>query len=686
MDMSISRTRQLCFPAAALLALAASQALAADIPADGATCTLVDAITAANTDAAVGGCPAGSGADTITLSYSPTLAVALPSITSTITIYDGNTWYSINGGGGDFPVLTVSAAGNLTLKGVQITGANHTSGSGGGIFNDGGSVTVEGYDYAISSNFATYGGGIYNSGGTVTIKQGDSNDYLIYSNSADYGGGIFNDGGTVIVEGGAYAIHANQATGYGGGILNSNGGTTLVKDADIQYNSAGIEGGGIYSDSGAVTVERSFIYSNTASSGGGGLSVYGGTVTLNNTTVSSNSAGTGGGINAFGIDTAVTLNNCTVGDNTNSGVNGGGGIRADSSCSFTLRNSIVSNNHDYGGGATLCHEVISGGAAFFVDSYNVFGHNGETDAEAYCGGFAPGATDVNATTGDGSATGYTSDAIRSSSLALNSGLTQNYALPVNSPAIDIGPEGSCPGGFTDQRGFNRPINFKCDAGAYEYSTNFSAASGNGHDLPASTWQMTALSSSPFPATVSGVYSELGTYGTTWTAFRWNPVSQSYGTGALTGTTSLALGEGAWLYSVNRGVLTVGGTTTSVTSDCSTYGWPGQACRAINLTPSSGTDLWQIVGHVFPYSVAWADVRVAAYNGTTWTTYTPSEAEAANLMLKTWWRYTGSAYESYDDSTPGMVGVLRPQESFWVRIKSGSSALTSGNFKLLIPAR
>ena len=31
------------------------------------TCTLVDAITAANTDTATGGCPAGSGADTIVL-------------------------------------------------------------------------------------------------------------------------------------------------------------------------------------------------------------------------------------------------------------------------------------------------------------------------------------------------------------------------------------------------------------------------------------------------------------------------------------------------------------------------------------------------------------------------------------------------------------------------------------------
>ncbi len=33
----------------------------------GGSCTLVDAITAANTDTATGGCPAGSGADEIEL-------------------------------------------------------------------------------------------------------------------------------------------------------------------------------------------------------------------------------------------------------------------------------------------------------------------------------------------------------------------------------------------------------------------------------------------------------------------------------------------------------------------------------------------------------------------------------------------------------------------------------------------
>jgi len=52
---------------ALLLALGQAPALAATITVEGATCTLVDAITAANSDQPTGGCPGGSGADTLVL-------------------------------------------------------------------------------------------------------------------------------------------------------------------------------------------------------------------------------------------------------------------------------------------------------------------------------------------------------------------------------------------------------------------------------------------------------------------------------------------------------------------------------------------------------------------------------------------------------------------------------------------
>jgi len=73
-----------------LLPAAAVATPAGGITVSGA-CTLTDAITAANNDTATGGCPAGSGADTITLTADVNLTSALPTITSEITLEGGAT-------------------------------------------------------------------------------------------------------------------------------------------------------------------------------------------------------------------------------------------------------------------------------------------------------------------------------------------------------------------------------------------------------------------------------------------------------------------------------------------------------------------------------------------------------------------------------------------------------------------
>ena len=73
----------ICF---SLLFIMPQSAFAADITADGTTCTLIDAITAANTDTVTGGCLAGAGADTITLTADVILTTGLPAITTTSVI------------------------------------------------------------------------------------------------------------------------------------------------------------------------------------------------------------------------------------------------------------------------------------------------------------------------------------------------------------------------------------------------------------------------------------------------------------------------------------------------------------------------------------------------------------------------------------------------------------------------
>ena len=214
-----------------------------------------------------------------------------------------------------------------------------------------------------------------------------------------------------------------------------------------------------------------------------------------------------------------------------------------------------------------------------------------------------------------------------------------------------------------------------------------AVCGPGRSLPASTWLMTAPSCDPNPADLVSQYGDnipSSNYGTNWIAYKWSPVGQSYGS-AQAGTDALVLGTGNWLYSLNAGTLFLSGTATT-TAPCSNYGETDLVgnCFTIDLTPSA-SDIWQIIGNPFPYTVDWRNVRIASSaDGTNWTQYTPTAAAGANLMAKEYWYWTGSGYDTKDDSTPTKIGALKPQESVWVRIKSGSSGLSE--FKLLIPMR
>src|SRR5205807_2206690 len=80
----------------------------------GGTCTLRNAITAANTNAAVGGCPAGTaGLDTIHFSVTGTvhIGVALPALTEDVTI---------DGPGADTLTISVDDEHDVWRKSVWV--------------------------------------------------------------------------------------------------------------------------------------------------------------------------------------------------------------------------------------------------------------------------------------------------------------------------------------------------------------------------------------------------------------------------------------------------------------------------------------------------------------------------------------------------------------------------------------
>ena len=156
---------------AALLVIFSHPALAATIVVDETTCTLVDAITAANTDAAVGGCTAGSGADTIELTTNVTLTTVnnglpfvgdngLPVVESDIILEGAGHTIERDTGAPAFRLFAVETSGTLTLH--DLTLQNGISFYGGAIWNKG---TLNLISSTLSGNTASYsGGGIYSIG------------------------------------------------------------------------------------------------------------------------------------------------------------------------------------------------------------------------------------------------------------------------------------------------------------------------------------------------------------------------------------------------------------------------------------------------------------------------------------------------------------------------------------------
>jgi hypothetical protein len=196
---------------------------AATITVDGSSCTLAQAITAANTDTATGGCIAGDGADTVDLQADVILAAGLPAISSEMTL-QGN-GHTIDGDDGVAHVLHVDNA-LFTLNEAVITGGNGDY--GGGIYNNNGAVTVN--ESTITGNAAAYsGGGVFNYEGSMTV-----NNSTISGNTGPYGGGI------------------------------ANFDTLTVSNSTISANT-GNAGGGLYSGDGSfVTLNRSIISGNSA--------------------------------------------------------------------------------------------------------------------------------------------------------------------------------------------------------------------------------------------------------------------------------------------------------------------------------------------------------------------------------------------------------------------------------------
>jgi hypothetical protein len=509
--------RKLALPLAGvalLLALGQAPSQAATIMVDGTTCTLVDAITAANTDTAQGGCPAGSGADSLVLepprsmvmlshvdntTYGPT---GLPVIRSTVTIAGQGGTIARESAAPVFRLVAVNSAGDLTLQNVTLTGGVAASdfslaGWGGGVLNHNGAVTIE--NSTITGNTALDGGGVMSLANDLGHTMVTLTQSTISGNTAEYRGAVAN---RVATPGGTATLIITKSTISG----NSSIGVRNTADSYLYYRPGDA----------TVTITQSTISDNSGCGIVNDVDTDGGhaILTIAQSTISGNACGV---VNRIYLyygpgDATVTITQSTISDNSNSGVRNFSEHSGDATLTLT-ESTISGNTTAYTGGGVMNYTDTGGASVTLIDStitgntagsigggiYNrgydgnpatvklikclVAGNQAPTAPEIGTDGgddaiISRSAVNLFGFNGDAGVTGFTPGpfdvvpsvplaAILDPILADNGGPTRTHALVPGSPAIDAtsATEQGCFG--ADQRGVLRPQGGGCDIGAVE---------------------------------------------------------------------------------------------------------------------------------------------------------------------------------------------------------------------------
>ncbi len=468
-------------------------------------CTLRAAITAANMDTAVGGCPAGKGADTIVLTRGATYTLSevdnmvaassgLPAVTSEITV-EGNgvtVERSAANATPDFRPLYIAGTGMLTLKDVIIQGGylldngpidgDYTAYSGGGIYNEG-RLTLE--EVTVQGNVGVGGGGLSNAGTALVSNSRIENNTTQLDSPNNEGGGVRNTGELELRN----SIVSGNTSVVGAGIGNF-GSMKIIRSAID--NNDGENTGGLY-NTGTVNLEQSSISDNLTDSSRGALfNAKAGIITATDTVISGNN------------DDGNTLDN--QGDIRFDRVTyTGNGREILNSGTMTITRSILSNNADgidNFGAMEITNSTVSGFLlgilnrdrenATLTVAYSTIArsgtlqNNGDADAFTLVGSIIAYAESdgepVPNCSGPVSSQGYnlSSDAScdlsqetdlldtdpRLGALQGSGGPTRTLAPQESSPAIDAIPTDTCEV-ETDQRGVARPQGEACDIGAFE---------------------------------------------------------------------------------------------------------------------------------------------------------------------------------------------------------------------------
>jgi hypothetical protein len=338
-------------------------------------CTLVDAVSAANADAIVGGCAAGSGADTVVLEHDVTLtaveevwmelfgnfnfgASGLPVVRTAITIEGGGYAIARHATAPQFRIFSVAGgsygAGDLTLRNVTVSNG----------YLDGGGLPF----FTTNVGERAAGGAILSLSGHVAIE-----DSVLSNNSAD-------NGGVLAIGGGAYEVFNseflnNDATLLGGAVIAiaTTAGVQRSRFADNEALSAGGAIANVF-DAPSQIADSSFLR-NTAMAGG---AIYNSSFTSEMTVVNGLFQDNvvripashsffrfgGGAVDNFNAASATIRNSLVTANGAADGFYFGAGVRSDGSGAvLTLIDSVVRGN-GLGGSAPW-----AGGGVYLKNSY-----------------------------------------------------------------------------------------------------------------------------------------------------------------------------------------------------------------------------------------------------------------------------------------------------------------------------
>ena len=260
----------LCLFAGAVIGVAAAALIIAAAPALASDCTLADHIRSANTNTAVGFCPAGTSHDVITIGDDITLDEPLPAIIGTITIEGGGHTIS---GDGQFPIFVVRG-GRVTINNLTLTdgygmGSRETSWVGAGALQ-----IFSGADVVINNSVFTNNRSGRGHGGAIAVDQSQltvNSSSFVNNRSAGQGGAIYVWTSRASIDGSSFTRNIASGGHSGGGVYTGFRSTLEITNSTFSRNHA-YEGGAVgtdYTGEGPASTQLAHVtmIDNTASRG-----------------------------------------------------------------------------------------------------------------------------------------------------------------------------------------------------------------------------------------------------------------------------------------------------------------------------------------------------------------------------------------------------------------------------------